>query len=91
MLKQINLLREKGHSELKAINNTDQLPDWYHQYLGRKGELTAFLKQLGTIKYEDRPAVGKIINDVKQEFQQIFDFCSMSLTSNLFFVFSSLT
>ena len=79
MLKQINLLREKGHCELKAITSTDQLPDWYHQYLGRKGELTSFLKQLGTITSEDRPAVGKIINDVKQEFQQSFDLRQESL------------
>ena len=57
MLKQINLLREKGHSELKAITNTDQLPDWYHQYLGRKGELTAFLKQPSSITSADRKSV----------------------------------
>ncbi len=79
MLKQINLLREKGHSELKAITSTDQLPDWYHQYLGRKGELTSFLKQLGTISSEERPAVGKIINDVKQEFQKSFNLRQESL------------
>ncbi|MED5403072.1 MAG: phenylalanine--tRNA ligase subunit alpha [SAR324 cluster bacterium] len=73
MLEQINLLREKGQSELKALTSTDQLPDWYHQYLGRKGDLTSFLKQLGTLSAEERPAVGKIINEVKQEFQQSFD------------------
>ena len=73
MLEQINLLREKGHSELKALTSTDQLPEWYHQYLGRKGDLTSFLKQLGTLSAEERPAVGKIINEVKQEFQQSFD------------------
>ena len=62
MLEQLNLLREKGQSELKALTSTDQLPDWYHQYLGRKGDLTFFLKQLGTLSAEERPAVGKIIN-----------------------------
>ncbi len=73
MLEQINMLREKGQIELKALSKTDQLPDWYHKYLGRKGDLTAFLKQLGTLSAAERPSMGKVINEVKQEFQQSFD------------------
>ena len=79
MLEQINLLRAKGQSELKALTSTAELPDWYHQYLGRKGDLTSFLKQLGTLSAEERPAVGKIINEIKQEFQQSFDLRQESL------------
>jgi len=35
-------------------------------YLGRKGELTSLMKQLGTLSSEERPAVGKAINELKQ-------------------------
>ncbi|GIT08928.1 MAG: hypothetical protein CM1200mP30_25580 [Pseudomonadota bacterium] len=28
------------------LDRTDQLPEWYHKYLGRKGGLTSLLKKL---------------------------------------------
>ena len=73
MLEQINVLREKGQNELNALNSTDQLPEWYYRYLGRKGDLTSLLKQLGTLSSEERPAMGKVINEVKQELQESFE------------------
>ena len=73
MLEQINMLREKGQNELNALTRTDQLPEWYHRYLGRKGDLTSLLKQLGTLSSEERPVMGKVINEVKQELQESFE------------------
>jgi len=73
MLEQINKLRKKGQNELNALNSTDQLPEWYYRYLGRKGDLTSLLKQLGTLSSEERPAMGKVINEVKQELQESFE------------------
>jgi len=35
------------------------------RYLGRKGELTALMKGLGGVPKEERPAVGKAINELK--------------------------
>ena len=67
------MLREKGQNELNALNSTDQLPEWYYRYLGRKGDLTSLLKQLGTLSSEERPAMGKVINEVKQELQESFE------------------
>ena len=73
MLEKINMLREKGQNELNALNSADQLPEWYYQYLGRKGDLTSLLKQLGTLSSEERPAMGKVINEVKQELKESFE------------------
>lgn len=36
------------------------------QYLGKKGELTTLLKQLGKLPAEERPAAGNAINEAKQ-------------------------
>ena len=66
MLAKINYLRERGQNELNALTGTDQLPDWYHRYLGRKGELTSLLKKLKNLPLEERPETGKVINKVKQ-------------------------
>ena len=73
MLKQIKLLKEKGKKELTPLTTPDQLSSWYQKYLGRKGELTYLMKQLGKISLEERPVVGKIINEMKTELQQSFD------------------
>ena len=34
------------------------------QYLGKKGELTAVLKQMGKLSPEERPIMGQIANEV---------------------------
>ena len=73
MLEKIKNLREKGQNELNALTVTDQLPEWYHRYLGRKGELTSLLKKLKNLPLEERPETGKVINKVKQELQALFE------------------
>jgi len=37
------------------------------QYLGKKGTITAYLKQLGNVSVEQRPVIGKSVNLAKQE------------------------
>jgi len=73
MIDQINALREKGQKELKTITSLEQLRNWHQQYLGKRGDLTSLLKQLGNITPKERPVIGKIINEVKREFQDLFD------------------
>ncbi len=55
------------------MDNTESLPGWFRDYLGKKGAVTALLKQLGTVAAEERPQVGKAINDLKAELQDSFD------------------
>ena len=41
------------------------------QYLGKKGQLTALLKAVSDLPVEQRPEMGKIINQAKQELQDL--------------------
>ena len=43
------------------------------QYLGKSGEFTARLKQLGKLPAEERKAAGQQINQAKQAFQHAFE------------------
>ncbi len=43
------------------------------QYLGKKGVLTARLKQLGSLPPEERPVAGQAINQAKQTLQQAIE------------------
>ena len=42
-------------------------------YLGKKGELTAQLKNLGRLSAEERPAAGQAINQVKVQIQELLE------------------
>ncbi len=39
------------------------------RYLGKKGELTAILKQMGKLSAEERPVIGQLANEVRSELE----------------------
>ncbi|MDR0222602.1 MAG: phenylalanine--tRNA ligase subunit alpha, partial [Oscillospiraceae bacterium] len=41
-------------------------------FLGKKGELTAVLKQMGGLSAGERPVMGRIANDIRGEFEAAF-------------------
>lgn len=43
------------------------------EYLGKKGKITAYLKQLGNVSVEQRPVIGKSVNLAKQEVVGLID------------------
>lgn len=40
------------------------------KYLGKKGELTALLKQMGSLSPEERPKMGQLVNEAKQRVEE---------------------
>ena len=73
MKEKIQELRNSSLAKLEKLVTTDQLSDWHRDFLGRKGELTLLLKQLGELPAEERPAAGKEVNRLKLELQEAFD------------------
>ena len=41
------------------------------KYLGKKGELTAILKQMGSLSPEERPKMGQLVNEAKSEVEEL--------------------
>ena len=69
----INQLRE---SAVKAILNADSpenLEALRVKYLGKKGELTAILKQMGKLSAEERPVMGQLANQIRAELESAID------------------
>ena len=54
-------------AESKDLNQLDQVRV---SYLGKKGEFTLQMKQLGKLEPDQRRTVGQVINTAKAEFQQ---------------------
>jgi len=59
-----NLLR-RAEAEIQSVPDLHALDAVRTHWLGRKGELTVLLKQLGALPAADRPAAGEAINQAK--------------------------
>ena len=53
---------------LEQINSPDaNLEEIKIKYLGKKGELTAVLRGMGALSAEERPVVGQLANEVRED------------------------
>ncbi len=62
-------LISRARKEIAACPDLSGLDDIRVRFLGKKGELTAQLKQLGSLSSAERPAAGQAINQAKQQLQ----------------------
>lgn len=67
-----NLL-EQASDSIGRSNDMAALDAVRVAYLGKKGEITAQLKNLGQLPAEERPAAGQAINQVKVKIQALFE------------------
>lgn len=57
-------------SELSSVADLKALDDLRVKFLGKKGELTAILKQMGSLSAEERPVVGQLANQIRAEIEE---------------------
>ena len=67
MKEQLEAIRAGALAAIGAAGNTGELEALRVQYLGKKGELTAVLKQMGKLSAEERPVMGQLANDVRAD------------------------
>ncbi len=72
MEKELNNLFERALRELDSIPDKNSLEELRVRYLGRKGELTARMRAIGTLPLEQRPALGKLGNRIKTGLEEKF-------------------
>ena len=56
--------------EISAAASSGQLNDIRVKYLGKKGEITMLMKQMGTLSPEERPAFGQAVNAARGNVEQ---------------------
>lgn len=66
-------LKNKVAKELEEVKDSKFLADLKTKYLGRKGELAVILKGLKDLSVEEKPRIGQLANEVKQELAIIFN------------------
>ena len=65
MKEKLEALKEQALSAINSAEDLAALEEIRIKYLGKKGELTAILKMMGSLSAEERPVVGQIANAVR--------------------------
>ncbi|MCD8376595.1 MAG: phenylalanine--tRNA ligase subunit alpha [Oscillospiraceae bacterium] len=73
MKAQIEAIRAAALEEISQAGQTGELDAVRVRYLGRKGRLTALLKQMGGLSPEERPVMGQIANQARQSLEQAIE------------------
>ena len=66
MKEMLNQIRTAALEKIAAGEDLEQIRI---QYLGKKGELTAVLRGMGKLSAEERPVVGQLANQVREEIE----------------------
>ncbi|MBR2338386.1 MAG: phenylalanine--tRNA ligase subunit alpha [Clostridia bacterium] len=83
MKEQLNALRERALAELADLEQPKELEEFRVRLLGKKGEVTALLRGMGALPAEDRPAMGQLINQLRNELENALDAKEQEITSRL--------
>ncbi len=66
MKEALQQIKDTATSQLKEITDLQELDNLRVKFLGKKGELTNILKQMGKLSAEERPAMGQLANQVRE-------------------------
>lgn len=67
-------LKEISAAAREAINGSSTKADLEAlrvKYLGKKGEITSILKQMGSLSAEERPVIGQLANEVRSRIEAL--------------------
>ena len=73
MKEQLAQIRAAALAAFEAAGDSAALDALRVQYLGKKGELTAVLKQMGKLSAEERPAMGQLANEVRAALEEALE------------------
>ncbi len=72
MEQKIKELRERvGEAIKSASTDLKELENIRVKFLGKKGELTGLLRGMSQLSAEDRPRIGKIVNEARSQIEQL--------------------
>lgn len=69
MKQQLEQIKQEALAALDTVTTPAALDELRVRYLGKKGEVTAVLKQMGSLSAEERPIMGQIANSVRAEIE----------------------
>jgi|Deesub1362A_J573_1020465.scaffolds.fasta_scaffold03918_4 phenylalanyl-tRNA synthetase alpha chain len=73
MLERLHELKKRALHNLERVPDLKELEKWRIKYLGKKGELTLFLRRVGSLPPEERPIVGREANELKLALERAYE------------------
>jgi phenylalanyl-tRNA synthetase alpha chain len=72
-MKELDELLQQAETSIQETADLKGLDHYRVLYLGKKGQLTEYLKNLGHLPAEERPLAGQQVNAIKQKIQTLID------------------
>ena len=72
MQEKLEAIRREIEAGIGHANSRKELFELKMKYLGKTGEITALLKGMRDVPAEERPAMGKLVNDVRSWAEELF-------------------
>lgn len=72
-MNELTKLLKEATAKIEQTIDLKALEDIHTYYLGKKGQLTEYLKKLGQLPAEERPVVGQKVNVIKQEIKTLIE------------------
>lgn len=83
MKQQLQNIEIRAKDELEKIRDSAELESLRVKFLGKKGELTAILKQMSALTAEERPVIGQLANKIRADIEEAISMKSAQLKSEL--------
>lgn len=65
MRERLRQIKDEAWTRITEADDTGELDKLKVRYLGKKGELTTLLRSMGSLPPEERPEVGKLVNELQ--------------------------
>lgn len=73
MKEEVLKIKEDSLEAIKQSKTLQELNDCKVKYLGKKGGLTTVLRGMGKLSPEERPVIGSLVNQVRDELDEAFN------------------
>ncbi|HHV64335.1 MAG TPA: phenylalanine--tRNA ligase subunit alpha [Peptococcaceae bacterium] len=73
MREEIQRIKQETLKQLEMLKSPAELQELKVKVMGKKGSLTALLKQMGSLSPEERPKMGQIINEVRNQLEKAWE------------------
>ena len=70
MKDQLEALRREALETLETLTTPKELEDFRVRYMGKKGSVTGLLRGMGALPAEERPIMGQLVNQLRQELEE---------------------
>ena len=70
MKDQLEKIKAQAMQALESVSDLKLLDELRIKYLGKKGELTAVLRGMGALSPEERPKIGALANQVREQIEE---------------------